>query len=104
FGPAHAATVTVDIIDFSFRPANVTVQVGDTVEWRQRDPIQHTSTSGVSPSPDGKWDSGFLNSGEMFQVTFDAPGEFPYFCRPHPNMIGRVTVEGAPPATPVVTI
>ncbi len=90
FDPANAAT--------AFTPPELTVAVGTTVVWTNDDAIAHTVTSGGSDgttgTPDGTFDSGFLNAGDTFSYTFDQAGEFDYFCIPHPWMIGKVIVEG----------
>jgi plastocyanin len=82
--------------DNAYDPLELTVEVGTTVRWTNRDAIAHTVTSGVSdgtkPNPDGMFDSGFLNEGDSWTYTFTEVGEFPYFCTPHPWMIGKVTV------------
>ncbi|MEX2587379.1 MAG: plastocyanin/azurin family copper-binding protein [Actinomycetota bacterium] len=65
------------------------VQVGDTVTWTNEDTLAHTVTD-----EGGEFDSGFLNTGESFSRTFDEPGEFEYFCTPHPWMRARVIVSG----------
>jgi nitrite reductase (NO-forming) len=82
--------------DNAYDPLELTVKVGTTVRWTNRDAIAHTVTSGVSdgtkPNPDGMFDSGFLNDGDKWTYTFTEVGEFPYFCTPHPWMIGKVTV------------
>ena len=41
---------------------------------------------------DGSFDSGLLATGETFSYTFDKPGEFEYYCTPHPWMRARVMV------------
>ena len=70
--------------------------VGTTVRWTNNDAIAHTVTSGISDgsvgTADGIFDSSFLNDGDTFVYTFEEVGEFPYFCTPHPWMIGTVTV------------
>ena len=40
------------------------------------------------------WDSGQLNGGQSFSHTFDAPGDYTYFCMPHESlgMVGHITV------------
>jgi len=100
-GPARAASVTVDSVNFRFQPESQTVGVGDVVRWTfSGDP--HTVTSGVPGTPDGRFDSGFKDPGESFQVTFDTAGTFPYFCQVHPvQMVGSIVVEAA--ATPAPT-
>ena len=88
FDPANA--------DNAYDPLELTVEVGTTVRWTNLDGIAHTVTSGTSDgsagNADGLFDSGFLNAGETFSYTFEAVGEFDYFCTPHPWMQGRVTV------------
>jgi hypothetical protein len=70
----------------------VTVAVGDTVRWTQRDSISHTTTSDTS-----LWNSGLLGLNQTFTRVFDAPGTFRYHCIPHPSMRGTVIVSA--PAT-----
>jgi nitrite reductase (NO-forming) len=88
FDPANAAN--------AYDPLDLTVTVGTTVRWTNNDAIAHTVTSGISDgsvgTADGIFDSSFLNDGDTFVYTFEEVGEFPYFCTPHPWMIGSVTV------------
>jgi plastocyanin len=84
-----AAGDTVNIVDFTFRPDNLTVPVGATVTWTNGDGPGHTTSSDA----DG-WDSGVMASGETFQVVFDEPGTFAYHCNIHPFMKATITVEG----------
>ncbi len=83
--------VTVMMQDNYFSPANITVPVGTTVTWVQSGNNPHTTTS-----YDGLWDSGILpgGSGQSFSFTFNQPGTYTYFCRPHEaqGMVGSVTV------------
>jgi plastocyanin len=37
--------------------------------------------------------SGAISPGTSFSQTFDAAGEFPYFCEFHPNMQGSIVVQ-----------
>jgi plastocyanin len=87
---AGAATVVVNLMGTSFSPSDVTVSVGDTVQWVWVSGGTHTSTSF-----DSLWDSGFLPTGSTFEYTFNQPGDFNYFCRVHLsccNMEGVVHV------------
>lgn len=88
FDPANANN--------AYDPLELTVKVGTTVRWTNQDAIAHTVTSGASDGakgdPNGTFDSGFLNEGDSWTFTFTEVGEFPYFCTPHPWMIGKVTV------------
>ena len=91
---ADTIPVQVGAGGFKFSPQDVTIHVGDTVQWTWA-ASGHTSTSGTVGNPDGLWDSGFLNSGAVFSFTFNAAGTFPYFCTAHGaccGMVGSVTV------------
>ena len=72
----------------SFSPNPVEVKVGETVTWINDDSGRHTVTS----KDDGIFDSGVLGKGQSFSYTFDTAGEYPYYCEPHPNMVGTVVV------------
>jgi plastocyanin len=88
--PPDAGTV-VGIRNFVFFPDTVRVSAGARVTWVNCEPPAidaHTSTS-----DDGLWDSPFLTAGQSFSRVFGVPGEFGYFCIPHPFMRGVVIVE-----------
>jgi plastocyanin len=104
-GEANAATVSTVSIVFGassptngefFSPESVETTVGSMVTWNNDDSLPHTVTSGVvennSPKPDGKFDSGIMNSGGSFRFVFDEAGEYPYYCLVHPFMTSQVTV------------
>lgn len=82
-----AHEVEVNIARFAFDPAKVEILVGDSITWTNTDHAPHTATS-----DDGTWDTGTLERGWGGRITFDAPGQFPYFCAHHPQMKGTVTV------------
>jgi amicyanin len=96
-GPGARAGTThaVQIVDFTFAPASLTVSVGDTVTWTNLDSVAHTATS-----TSGAFDSGDLDQGESFSLTFTAAGSYDYLCTPHPTMTGRIVVEPAPAPPP----
>ena len=71
----------------SFSPNPVEVKIGETITWINDDSGRHTVTS-----KDGVFDSGMMGKGQSFSFTFDKAGEYPYFCEPHPNMVGTVVV------------
>ena len=95
-----ANEVTLKLV--AIHPAKLTDAVGSTVTWKQMDPGVHTVTSGtvsqdpagVTPKPDGLFDSGELQTGKTFTHTFSKPGIYTYFCRIHPaTMRGVITVQ-----------
>jgi plastocyanin/cytochrome c553 len=83
-----AAPDTVAIDGTSFAPAALTVHLGETVTWINKDPFPHnvTSSSGSFRSgdlaPDAQW---------RFQAT--KPGTFAYVCTLHPGMKGTLVVK-----------
>ncbi|HTM23553.1 MAG TPA: cupredoxin family copper-binding protein [Vicinamibacterales bacterium] len=79
--------VEVKIDNFVFGPPELTVAVGTTVTWTNRDDIPHTVVS-----TDKLFKSKVLDTDEKFSSTFDKAGTFPYFCSIHPKMIGKVVV------------
>ena len=83
--------------DECFIPSVVTVDVGGTVTWINEDAAAHTITSGVlaDGGPDGVFDSGLFAPETEFSHTFDAVGEYQYFCMVHPWMAGLVIVQEA---------
>jgi LPXTG-motif cell wall-anchored protein len=85
-----AADTSVTISDFQFAPASVTIDVGDTVTWNNDGPTAHSATA-----DDGEFDTGIFDAGQSRSHTFDRAGTFSYFCTPHPNMQGTVSVRAA---------
>jgi plastocyanin len=84
---ATEAGPEVHIDNFTFEPAQLTVKVGTTVTWTNRDDIPHTVVSA------GKFRSKTMDTEGTFSFTFTAPGEYKYFCSLHPHMTGMVKVE-----------
>lgn len=80
----------VEIVDFGYAPADLTISPGDTVTWTNLDAVAHTATAN-----DGAWDTGLLEQGASASITFTAPGTYEYLCTPHPSMTGRITVVAA---------
>ena len=81
-------TMEVKIDNFTFGPAELTVRVGTTITWTNRDDIPHTVVS-----TDKVFKSKVLDTDEKFSSTFSTPGTFPYFCSIHPKMTGKVVVQ-----------
>jgi plastocyanin len=85
-----ASTMEVKVDNFSFGPVTLTVPVGTTVMWTNRDDIPHTIVSTDDPKA---FKSKVLDTDEKFSFTFSKPGTYPYFCSIHPKMIGKVIVQ-----------
>lgn len=73
-----------------FDPPQMTIQAGETVEWKNEDIFSHTVTA-----DDGSFDSGLIAPGGSWQMTVKRAGKFGYHCRPHPNMTAALTVKAA---------
>ena len=61
-----AASTTVTIKDFEFTPAQITVNVGDTVTWNNDGPTAHSATAS-----DGSFDTGIFGKGQSRSHTFN---------------------------------
>ena len=83
-----AANAEVKIDNFVFGPETITVPVGATVTWTNKDDIPHTTVS-----TDGVFKSKVMDTDEKFSHTFDKPGTYPYYCTIHPKMTGKVVVQ-----------
>jgi plastocyanin len=83
---AQAAEVKID--NFSFAPETLTVAVGTTVTWTNRDDIPHTIVS-----TDGVFKSKVRDTDEKFSYTFAKAGTYPYYCSVHPKMTGKIVVQ-----------
>lgn len=77
----------VEIVDFAYDPATVTIQAGGKVIWQNRDADEHTATL-----DDGSFTTGALAEGKLKSESFKTPGTFTYFCEIHPDMKGTVEV------------
>ncbi|WP_063001129.1 cupredoxin domain-containing protein [Nocardia jinanensis] len=87
---APEATVTVEVEEDRFSPADITISAGDTVAWHFDGDLPH-GVQGIGDKAMG------INS-PLFEVgdwshTFTAPGEYRYLCPIHPDMRGTITVE-----------
>jgi plastocyanin len=83
-----AATAEVKIDNFVFGPQMLTVPVGATVTWTNKDDIPHTTVS-----TDGVFKSKVMDTDEKFSYTFTKAGTYSYYCSVHPKMTGKVVVQ-----------
>ena len=78
--------ITVSITGFTFKPAQLEVNTGDTVIWKNDDIVPHTATG-------KQFDSKNLNQGQSWTYVAKQTGSFPYRCAFHPGMKGILTVK-----------
>ncbi len=95
-GGALGASQSVTVFNFAFSPANATVNVGESVTWTNRDPVDHTATS---DSP-GAFNAGVIPPGGSKTIQFSVAGTYPYHCAIHPSMTGTIIVAGATTTAP----
>jgi plastocyanin len=100
--PAQANTVQVkmgtDNGMLGFDPPKVTIKAGDTVKWvNNKLPPHNVVFDGSKVKNADKLNHKDLlfSPGESFEITFDEPGEYPYYCEPHrgAGMVGSIIVE-----------
>jgi plastocyanin len=85
-GADAASQVVID--NFVYSPVPLTVKVGTTVTWINHDDIPHTVDS-----TQGKFKSAALDTDDKFEFHFTEAGEYPFYCRIHPKMTGKVIVQ-----------
>jgi plastocyanin len=88
FSQAAQAGPEVDVSNFAFAPASLTVAAGATVTWVNHDEEPHTVVSAS-----GDFRSGALDSADKFSFRFDHPGTYKYVCSIHPHMTGTIVVK-----------
>lgn len=95
-GVNEEVVLQVNIKDFAFNKAEMTIPQGITVRWINADSVDHDVTSST-----GKFESPTLSNGDTWEHTFNDLGTFEYFCSLHPAMKGKIIVK---PADQVPTI
>jgi plastocyanin len=88
--PAPNSSVTVDIHDHTFDPAQLNIAPGTTVTWTNGDTEAHTVTA-----DNGLFDSGVIEPGQSYSSWLGGSGMVAYHCEIHPDMKGSVVVGGA---------
>jgi len=61
----------------AFNPTQLTIPVGTTVTFTNKDNANHTATA------TGLFDSGTIKSGNSFTYTFNTAGTFYFYCNYH---------------------
>ena len=83
--PARADSAIVEMHQLKFAPAEIEIAVGGIVTFVNLDLVPHTATGDV-------FDTGTLRHNERKEIAFAAAGTFPYLCKFHRHMTGRVVV------------
>jgi plastocyanin len=83
-----ATTPRVQIKEFAFVPAKLTVPVGTAVTWTNADDETHTVTA-----VDRAYTSTALEHNATYAHRFTTPGTYTYFCMLHPHMTATVVVQ-----------
>ncbi|HZP51041.1 cupredoxin family copper-binding protein [Actinocrinis sp.] len=94
--PAAAAHYNVQMANYAFAPASLTVNEGDTITWTNQDTAPHTVTTTGGPE---SLNSPYLSKGQSWSHTFTQPGMYMYYCTVHPDMRAEVIVRAPAPAT-----
>lgn len=71
---------------FAYAPAALSMKVGDTLVFRNDDPLPHTATSST-------FNSGDINAESAWRWVARRPGRYAIRCLYHPNMAAIVTVQ-----------
>lgn len=79
----------VNIDNFSFTPATLTVPAGTKVTWTNKDDVPHTVVS----TNNAFTHSPALDTDDSFSYTFTKIGTYEYYCSVHPKMLGKVVVQ-----------
>jgi plastocyanin len=82
-GGGRTSAVTIKL--FQFSPDPVRISSGGKVTWTNTDDTAHRIASGV-------FDSGDFTKGQVFSFVFQTPGTYPYTCKIHETMRGRIQV------------
>jgi plastocyanin len=83
---ARADVIQITMEKVAYSPAQVSAHVGDTIEWLNSDIVAHTASSRT-----GEWDL-VITPKQKKSVTLKSTGNFEYYCKFHPNMVGEITV------------
>lgn len=88
-GNINPGTNSVDITGYAFSPATLTIGVGESVTWTNKDSVPHTITSDSG----NELGSSSLAKDGTYSHAFNTAGTFVYHCALHPNMKGTIIVQ-----------
>jgi plastocyanin len=82
-----AGAVAVEIIDFSFKPADVAAKVGQVIAFKNTGAKPHTATLDV-----GSCTTPNITTGNSDGLVFSAAGTYKFHCAIHPKMTGTIVI------------
>jgi cytochrome c peroxidase len=88
--PVLAAEITVGQKGQHFSEQNLSLKVGDSINFVNDDTVAHDV---MSSGPDGIKNAGLQKTGESTSITYDKPGDYHVVCGIHPKMQIFVKVE-----------
>jgi len=81
-----ASEYVVNISNFAFQPAEITINKGESVMWANNDSVSHLIRG-------GDFSSETLKTGDSFKYKFDNVGIYDYICGIHTYMKGKVIIK-----------
>jgi plastocyanin len=88
-------TVSATIGSSGFTPNPISISVGSTVMWTNRDTTAHAIAA-----DNGAFSSGTIAPGGQYSYAFASAGTFTYHDSSNPNMVGTVNVSGSSSPSP----
>ena len=89
FNAATGAVPDGVMKNYSYLPGALTVNAGRMVTVYNDDVVAHTVTL-----DNGSYDSRQIRAGATISFKITEPGEYPFHCALHPNMKGKIVVQG----------
>jgi plastocyanin len=84
----NTPSTEIRVDNFTFAPGTLTVPVGASVTWINKDDVPH-----VIASTDGVFKSKGLDTDDHYSYRFTKAGTYNYFCSIHPKMTGKILVQ-----------
>ncbi len=86
-GASAGDEVMVEMFDFGYDPAELTVPAGTTVTWINTGVQPHNASA-----EDGSFETDFVSNGQSTSLVLDTPGTYPYICTLHANLMQAVVI------------
>jgi len=87
-------TYNVAVANYSFSPAQVTINIGDKVVWKNNGGTHNVNGTKATFASNPESFGNSLGSGWTYEYTFSTAGTYNYQCDPHAafGMVGKVIV------------